>query len=148
MSLVDYGFYSDEENDAASSPSATSSANCNNPTQAGPESSPQNENNSLSESEVTCNSRASTPAPTAVSSRTVGTPKGDSSPRSKKEDGGPQGSSQRAAASLSADDGLQAEGETAAAETEEQRRALEEERAAVRLHKFFRSGFSFAIAYA
>lgn len=127
MSLVEYGFYSDEEGDAASLPSDR------NPPQPA-ELSPQNAENSLSDSEATCNSRASTPAPSAASSRAVDTAKADSSPGGRKGGGdGPQGGRQNPTASPIATTDEAGEGETEAAESEEQRRALDEERAAVRL---------------
>ncbi|KAL8275984.1 hypothetical protein Esti_000100 [Eimeria stiedai] len=133
MSLVDYGFYSDEEGDVASSPSGSLASNPH-PLRPPPESSPQNADNSLSDSEATCNSRASTPAPTAASSRAVDPAKSDCSPRAREEEGGtapPPAPPASAAASAACDSGQGDLAEAEAAESEEQRKALEEERAAV-----------------
>ncbi|KAL8435783.1 hypothetical protein ACSSS7_002160 [Eimeria intestinalis] len=134
MSLVDYGFYSDEEGDVASSPSGSLAYNPR-PLRPPPESSPHNADNSLSDSEATYNSRASTPAPTAASSRAVDPVKSDCSPSERKDDGGsagpPPAPPASAAASAPCDSGQGEAPEAEAAESEEQRKALEEERAAV-----------------
>ncbi|KAL8448258.1 hypothetical protein Emag_004026 [Eimeria magna] len=134
MSLVDYGFYSDEEGDVASSPSGSLASNPR-PPRPPPESSPHNADNSLSDSEATCNSRASTPAPIAGSSRAVDPAKSDCSPRERKEEGGGAGPPPAPPASAAASapcDIVQGEAsEAEAVESEEQRKALEEERAAV-----------------
>lgn len=126
MSLVDYGFYSDEEGDAASSPTTSLPSN-RNASRPAPESSPPNADNSLSDSEVTYNSRASTPAPTFASSRPVDTAKGCTSPGTRAT----EGRDPQAAASPvpPPDDASQVYGYTEGAESEEQRRALDEERA-------------------
>ncbi|OEH79802.1 hypothetical protein cyc_01404 [Cyclospora cayetanensis] len=150
MSLVEYGFYSDEEADGSSSPSASlppnpladsnASPSINRGTSASIASrgspsgrrqapSPQNADNSLSDSDAASISRSSTPAPSSVS-RSVDLSKAAASPKDKRGELGvlPPGCQNRFTSPVATDEA--AEGEAAAAESEEQRKALDEERAA------------------
>ncbi|XP_026191940.1 uncharacterized protein LOC34618418 [Cyclospora cayetanensis] len=151
MSLVEYGFYSDEEADGSSSPSASlppnpladsnASPSINRGTSASIASrgspsgrrqapSPQNADNSLSDSDAASISRSSTPAPSSVS-RSVDLSKAAASPKDKRGELGvlPPGCQNRFTSPVATDEA--AEGEAAAAESEEQRKALDEERAAL-----------------